>query len=77
MKYKVRLVANEYVQKEVVEYNEVFSPVVKHTFIKILLALVAQYDLDLVHRRENYFLACDLKENIHITQSNGYKVARK
>lgn len=46
-KYKVRLVANGYTQRERVNYHEIFSPVVKHSFI-ILPALVAQFDLDLV-----------------------------
>ena len=39
-----RLVAKGYAQREVIDYNEVFSPVVKHSSIRILLALVAQYD---------------------------------
>ena len=41
VRYKVRLVAKGYTQKEGVDYNEVFSPVEKHSSIRILLALVA------------------------------------
>jgi len=44
--YKVRLVAKDYTQREDIDYNEVFSPVVKHSFIWILLALVAEYELE-------------------------------
>ena len=45
--YKVRLVVNGYAQREVIDYNEVFSPVVKHSSFRILLAFVAQYDYEL------------------------------
>ena len=45
--YKARLMAKRYAQEERIDYNEVFSPVVKHSSIRILLALVAQYELDL------------------------------
>ena len=42
VRYKARSVAKCYTQKEGVDYNEVFSLVVKHSSIRILLALVAQ-----------------------------------
>jgi len=41
------LVAKVYAQSEGIDYNEVFSPVVKHSSIRILLAFVAQYDYEL------------------------------
>ena len=46
-KYKARLVAKGYAQKEGIDYNEIFSPVVMHTSIRILLAIVAQFDIEL------------------------------
>jgi len=39
--YKTRLVAKGYAQKESIDYNEIFSHVVKHTSSRMLLALVA------------------------------------
>ena len=47
VQYKARLVAKEYPQKEGIDYNEIFSHVVKHTSIRILLAIVVQFDLEL------------------------------
>ena len=46
-RYKARLMAKGFAQKESIDYNEVFSPVVKHIFIYILLALVVEYEIEL------------------------------
>ncbi|KAL6321549.1 hypothetical protein AAG906_021744 [Vitis piasezkii] len=46
-KFNTCLVAKGYTQKEGVDFNEVFSPVVKHSSIKVLLAMVALFDLEL------------------------------
>ncbi|KAH9679095.1 hypothetical protein KPL71_025975 [Citrus sinensis] len=78
IRYKARLVAKGYAQKEGIDYNEVFSPVVKHSFIRILLAMVAQFDLELVQLDvKTAFLHGDLEEEIYMTQPDGFKVAGK
>ena len=78
VRYKARLVAKGYAQKEGIDYNEVFSPVVKHSSIRILLALVAQLDLELVQMDvKTAFLHGDLEEEIYMTQPDGFKVAGK
>ena len=78
VRYKARLVAKVYAQKEGIDYNEVFSPVVKHSSIRILLALVAQFNMELVQMDvKTAFLHGDLEEEIYITQSDGFKVAGK
>ena len=71
--YKARLVAKGYAQKEGVDYNEVFSPVVKHSYIRILLALVAQLDLEIVQMDvKTAFLHGDLEEEIYMSQPEGF-----
>jgi len=47
MCYKAKLIAKGYAQRKGIDYNEVFSPVVKHSSIHILLALAAQYDYEM------------------------------
>jgi len=72
------LVAKGYAQREGIDYNEVFSPVVKHSSIQILLALVAQYELDLEQLDVKIaFHHSDLNEEIYISQPMGFKTAGK
>ena len=40
-KYNESLVARGFTQKEGVDFNDVFSPIVKHRSIRMLLAMVA------------------------------------
>jgi hypothetical protein len=78
VRFKARLVAKGYAQKEGIDYNEVFSLVVKYSSIRVLLALVAQFDLELVQLDvKTAFLHRDLEEDIYMTQPDGFKVAGK
>ena len=45
--FKARLVAKCYSQRKGVDYDEIFSPVVRHTSIKVVLAMVAHLDMEL------------------------------
>ena len=46
-RFKVRLVAKGYTQREEVDFKEVFSSVVRHALIRVILALTAVEDIEL------------------------------
>jgi len=74
--YKAKLVVKGYTRKEGINCNEVFSHVVKHFLIKIFLASVAQYNLELDQVDvKTAFLHDDLDEEIHMTQKVRFKTA--
>ena len=52
---------------DMLDYNEIFFPVVKHIFIWILLAIVAQFDLELEKLDIKIaFLHGELEEKIYM-----------
>ena len=46
-RFKAYLVAKGYTQKYNVDFNEVFSPFVRHSSIRVLLAKITLFDLEL------------------------------
>ncbi|GKC73020.1 retrotransposon protein, putative, ty1-copia subclass, partial [Tanacetum coccineum] len=73
-RYKARLVARGFTQKAGIDYNEVFSLVVRHTSIRIILALTVCKDYELEQLDvKTAFLYGNLEEVIYMRQPPGYE----
>ncbi|KAH9648407.1 hypothetical protein KPL70_025572 [Citrus sinensis] len=72
-RYKARLVAKGFTQREGVDFNEVFSPVVKHNSIRILLSITSYNDLEFDQMDvKTAFLHGDLSEKILMEEPEGF-----
>ena len=68
-RYKDRLVVNGFAQKKGIEFDEIFSTVVKMTSIRTILSLVAAKDLHLEQLDvKTSFIHGDLEEDIYMHQ---------
>jgi len=77
-RYKARLVAKGYSQISGIDYNEVFSPVVKHSSIRTLLSIVAMHDFELEQLDvKTVFLHGELEEDIYMEQPEGFVIPGK
>ena len=78
VKYKARLVVKGFSQKQWIDFDVIFSPVVKMSSIRVFLGLVASLDLELEQIDvKTAFLHGDLKEGIYMDQPKGFKVKGK
>jgi hypothetical protein len=77
-KYKARLMAKGYTQIEGVDYNETFSLVSCKDSFRIIMALVAHFDLELQQMDvKTAFLNGDLEEDVYMKQPKGFVVNGK
>jgi len=76
--FKARLVAKGFTQKECIDYQETFSPISKNDSLRIILALVANYDLEL-HQMDvkTAFLNGSLEEDVYMDQHEGFSIKSK
>ena len=77
-RFKGRLVAKGYAQKYGIDYDETFSPVVRFSSIRALLAFAVQNGM-LIHQMdvETAFLNGNLDEEIYMDQPEGYGIPGK
>lgn len=73
-RYRARLVVKGYAQKEGIDFNEIFSPVVRLTTVRVVLAMCATFNLHLEQLDvKTAFLHGDLEEEIYMLQPEGFE----
>lgn len=74
VRHKARLVAKGCSQRYGIDYHETYSPVVRYTSIRFLIALAVQNDMK-IHQMDaiTAFLQGDLDEAIYMEQPEGYE----
>ena len=73
VRFKARLVARGFTQEQGVDFDEVFSPVVKHASIRLLLAIVARRDWELEQLDvKTAFLHGEIRETIYMMQPESF-----
>jgi hypothetical protein len=73
-RFKTRLVAKGFLQKQGVDFEEVYAPVSKQTTVRALLAVCAEKDLELEQLDvKTAFFNGHLEEEIYMQQAQGYE----
>ncbi len=78
LRYKARLVVKGFRQRNGVDFNEIFSLVVKMSSIRTMLSLTATLNLEVEQMDvKKAFLHGDLEEEIYMKQPDGFLVEGK
>jgi hypothetical protein len=77
-KHKVRLIARGFLQKQGVDYNEVFAPIARIETVGLVVTLACKniwdlYNLDV----KSTFLNGPLEEEVYVTQPPGFEIKGK
>jgi hypothetical protein len=77
-KHKVHLMVKGYVQRHVIDYDEVFASVARLDSVLLLIALVTHEGWEVHHKDvKSVFLNGDLSEEVYIEQSVSFIIAGK
>lgn len=77
-RYKARLVIKGFAQRKGTDYDEVYSPVVRYTSVRFLIALAAKYNMDIDQMDAiSAFLQGDIDTEIFMCQPEGYSEGTK
>ena len=73
-RYKARWVARGFTQREGVDFNDIFAPVIRYSSIRLLLSLAARHNTELYGIDvSNAFARADVDEDLFVDQPHGYE----
>ncbi|CAH2092873.1 unnamed protein product [Euphydryas editha] len=74
IRYKARLVARGFTQRKGIDYSETFSPVVRHSTMRVLFCIANELDMEIEHVDvTTAFLHGNLEEQIFMEQPVGFE----
>ena len=77
-RYKARLVVKGFSQKKGIDFEEIFSPMIKMSLIQVVLGLAASMNLELEQLDvKTSFLHGELEEEIYMEQPKGFTIKGK
>jgi len=72
-RYKARWVARGFSQREGIDYDEIFAPVVRYSSIRLLLSIANQHNLDVAGLDiSNAFARATVSEDLYVEMPHGF-----